>query len=198
MATATKKTKKTIKPKAPIKKAPIKKTTKTKVAEKEVKPKNGLILETVISRSLYTTGFYLYIYKTRDQMISAIKKKHGARNACELNDGGACGVVFEADDIYVDKVEKEEYQIFAEMFLNEADLDMDILAHECVHTTFILEREVLRFIGLYDGNDWTGEAPEERFAYTIGDFVDAILKKCIDNGIQLKFRAERKEKREQK
>jgi len=160
---------------------------KKKVDVVKKKKQKNLILDTVISRPLYSNGFKLKVYNTRKNMLGAIKNNYNARNfAADIND--AAGVVFEMDDIWEDKKNCEEYKLFAIMYLNEEDIDVDIITHECTHAAFIHERNIVRYIGIYDGNDGTGDSPEERFCYTIGAFVDEVIKACLESKVNLKWR----------
>jgi hypothetical protein len=123
-------------------------------------------------------------------MHAGIKKWVSSRNYNELlkNDPSIAGMVLEEEDgiKYTDK-DGFECKVFAAMFLNEADFSIETVAHECLHVTMVYERNVLRFMGMYEGNDDTGEAAEERLAYTIGEYIDLILKQCIANNIKIRF-----------
>jgi hypothetical protein len=119
-------------------------------------------------------------------MHTAIDKwvrEHGFAGLSNGDDDTA-GMVLDTDDKYINKTECQEYYVFAHMFLNEADLSINIIAHECVHAVMTYERNVTRFLGCYDGNDGTGEAAEERFAYTLGEFVDNVITACLEHKIK--------------
>jgi hypothetical protein len=112
-------------------------------------------------------------------MVNGIKKwlqKHGYDQNI---DSDVAGMVLEnhKEEIKIDK-DDQELKIFAAMFLNEQDLSMNVIAHESVHAAMDYERLIVRFLGVYDGNDDSGEAPEERLAYTVGEYVEEIVKLC--------------------
>ena len=170
-----------------------------KVEIPQKKKQQNLIVNTIIARPCYSNGFRLRIYKTRKTMFNAIKNNYEQKRM-DINLEDAVGVVFETDEIVDNKKEQEEYKLFANMYLNEEDINVDVIAHECTHATFMFERNVMRYLGVYDGNDGTGDSPEERFAYTLGSFVDEVIKACIENKVNLKWRevcsCEKKDKKE--
>jgi len=148
----------------------------------------GCRLQTIISQNLYTNGFELYIYNTKANMMKGIKKwliKNHYQNTEVSQD--MLGVVYEYTKLKSVEYEDDNFQVFGAMFLNEPYLTMDIIAHECVHAAMTLERNVIRYMGVYDGNDGSGQAPEERLAYTIGSFIDNILRACIKKKINVKL-----------
>jgi len=148
----------------------------------------GCRLETVISQVLYNNAFELYVYDSRKNMQFGIRKWLISNKYTNVIDYDISGVVLTNDKLTIIKDEDGmEKRIFAAMFLCEEDFDMNLLTHESIHAAMILEREVLRFCGLYDGNDESGYAPEERLAYTVGEFVDVILEKCIEANIKVRF-----------
>jgi hypothetical protein len=159
-----------------------------KLFRKKAAFSKGCVLQTYVGRSLYANGFELYVYDTREHMMSGVQKWVTTRNYKDFKDATIAGIVLEEDEgkTLVNE-DGEECRVFAAMFLNEADLNMETLTHECLHVTMVYERNVLRYVGLYEGNDDTGEAAEERLAYTIGEYVDLILKQCIKNKIKVRF-----------
>jgi hypothetical protein len=150
----------------------------------------GCKLQTFIGRALYANVFELFVYDTRANMKAGIQKWITTRNYKTIpkEETSIAGMVLEEEDgaTYVDS-DGFEYKVFAAMFLNEADFSMETCAHECLHVTMVYERNVLRFMGMYEGNDDTGEAAEERLAYTIGEYIDLILKQCIKHKIKIRY-----------
>jgi len=110
-------------------------------------------------------------------------------------DLGAAGLIYENNKNQEIEFEGEDYKLFAAMFLNEEDLHVNIIAHEVTHIALTLERNILRFVGVYDGNDGTGNAPEERLAYTIDEFMEKIIRVCIDKKVKLTLVAADKKKK---
>ena len=154
--------------------------------KKEKSFSKGCKIETIISQTLYTNAFELFVFDTRKNMLEGIKKwlqKGGYQNDVTQ----MSGVVYENEKQPVIKHNDEEYRLFAAMFLNEDEFSVDILAHECVHAAMTCERKIVRYQGLYDGNDGTGSSPEERLAYTVGDFVENVLKVCLEKKIKVKY-----------
>jgi hypothetical protein len=146
-----------------------------------------LRLKTHIFRDLYANAFELYIYDTRANMAKAVTKFVQKQGYSDVSNGDdAAAMVLEQNGKFVDK-DGTDFTVFAAMFLNEADLSINIIAHESVHAAMDCERNVIKFIGLYDGNDGTGEASEERLAYTIGEYVDKIITECIEHKIKFQL-----------
>jgi hypothetical protein len=161
-----------------------------KVLKKKNKPyTKGCRLQTFIGRVLYANVFELFMYDTRENMLSGIRRwtseNHYKDTPPDIN---IAGMVLEEDgDRKIIDEDNNECKVFAAMFLNEADFDIQTLSHECLHVTMVYERNILRFVGLYEGNDDTGEAAEERLAYTMGEYVDLILRQCIKHNIKIKY-----------
>jgi len=153
-------------------------------------PQKGLKLEKYISQALYANSIELFIYDTKVNMIAGMRKWLIANkyNKTAEEQFSLVGCVFEnnRNQTYRDK-HGEEYKLFAALFLCEEFLSMDLLAHECLHVAMTLERNIIRYCGLYDGNDGSGNAAEERLAYCVGDFMDQILRACIKEKVKLKF-----------
>jgi hypothetical protein len=150
----------------------------------------GCKLHTFIGRELYANVFELFIYDTRANMKRGIQKWIQTRNYQKIakEETSIAGMVLEedADKLHVEK-DGTESKVFAAMFLNEADFSIETVAHECLHAAMVYERNVLRYLGLYEGNDDTGESAEERLAYTIGEYIDIILRQCILHKIKIKY-----------
>jgi len=154
--------------------------------EKKFSP--GCKLKTIIGQGTYLNGFELYVYDTKINMHKGLKKwfqVHNYKNESVGHD--VCGMVVENHDLEKRIINDDEYHIFAAMFLCEEFLCTDIIAHECTHCAFVLERNIFRFVGLYNGDDDTGVAPEERLAYNIGDFTESIFKTCSKNKLKIKY-----------
>lgn len=158
----------------------------------------GCKVQTHISQTLYANAFELFIYDTRKNMLAGCNKwlaNNNYKNDKMDVNADYAGLVFENEKMpIIVNTEGDDYKVFAAMFLNEQDLTMNILAHESTHAAMVLERNVIRYVGLYDGDDGTGASSEERLAYTIGEFVENILHACIKYKIKLKYVEEEKKK----
>jgi len=148
----------------------------------------GLKLRTYIYRPLYANAFELIIYNKREEMEKGIESwlsAQGQRDKIE----DVAGTVYENDNLpsFVNKEDGLTYKCFATMFLNVEDLSVEIIAHECGHVVFILHREIYRYLGHYLGNDDSGDSIEENYCYTLGEYIDEVMKICIKNKLNVKL-----------
>jgi len=148
---------------------------------------NGLKLKIIISQLLYTNAFELFIFDTKKNMLNGIKKWL-KENKAELNIefNSAIGITIENMKYPIINENDEEYKIFGAMFLCEEFLDIDLLAHECLHMAFLLEKNIYRFIGQYNVDN-SGNSSEERLTYSMSEFIKNILKQCIKNKIKIEL-----------
>jgi hypothetical protein len=143
-----------------------------------------------VGRQLYANVFEVYIFDTRANMVNGVQKWVQERHYKKFNSEEitVAGLVLEEEETktVTNAEDGIDYCLFAAMFLNEQDLTIDIAAHEAVHAAMVHERNIIKYIGLYEGNDDTGEAPEERLAYTIGEYVEQIMLVCQKEHINLR------------
>jgi hypothetical protein len=69
---------------------------------------------------------------------------------------------------------------FAEIFLNEENLGVGVVAHECLHVAMAHERYINHFAMRYDPDN--GNADEERLAYYLTSVVKGVYNVLYDNG----------------
>jgi len=74
-------------------------------------------------------------------------------------------------------------QPYAEVFLNEENLGVGIVAHECLHVAMAHERFVSRFAMNYGPGEGGGSLEdEERLAYYLTSVVKGVYNVLYDNG----------------
>jgi len=152
----------------------------------------GCRLHTIVSQFLYTNAFELFVFNNKDNLMKGIKKWLSENNLKSEINLDIAGVVFVAGkDRLVTNEFGDECKIFAAVFFNEEHLTAEVISHEAAHLTFMLERNVIRYVGLYGEDDHSGYSAEERYSYTIGDFVDSIINKCQKAKLKLKWRLDK-------
>jgi len=109
-------------------------------------------------------------------MIAAAKQ-WGMKNGspCIIDDD-TIGVVVDHGNHPVVKFNDDDVKVYGAIFLSEEDISVEIVAHEAVHATMEIEREAIRYMGGYHGNEGTGYSAEERLAYTVAELTNEMLK----------------------
>ena len=162
------------------------------MAKDKVKRSTGyknLKLRKTIWQNLYTNAFEIFVFKDRKSMVNGICK-WAKLNKYKLNfeDLEVMALIFENESLPEVEIDGYEYRMFATIFFNEEDLNINIIAHECVHAAFILERNVLRYIGNYVGNNGTGISSEERYAYNVDNFLAKVVQECLAAKLKVKVK----------
>ncbi len=125
-----------------------------------------------LKRPQYKFFFQLLVFRDESSMQLGIRKYHKSHGI----DGG-----FESIDRtlaqfspYVRRcVTEDDDGLFGYMFLNEKNLGVGIVAHECLHAAFAYDRFINGFDACYgDGQHRLDD--EERLAYLLTDYTRLV------------------------
>ena len=130
--------------------------------------------EFTITRPDYYDTLKVRVYKTLQSLQKACKEINknqdfSETDGAEINSGFKIinGINYTPD-------------MFTIICLCEQSMELEIIAHECIHATFTHERNVLRFNAVYIEKEH-----EERFAYYYNWLLSIILKTLLDNGYKV-------------
>jgi len=123
---------------------------------------------------LYDVTFRLAVYKTRKEMLSAlaadVKKEGGVNNTSPRT----AGLFRPTPGIVNHNIPGIGYSnMLGTMYLNLADVDDEILAHECGHAAFAYEFDSLHYTGKFDDDDFE---EQENYCYFLGKAVAKVAK----------------------
>jgi hypothetical protein len=136
-------------------------------------------IKTDPSRSEYFDLIILSTQKGMNKYVELYSDKHGMKIE---HDAHTAGLVQGTQIHEYPAMDDRKWfsSHFATMFLNEEQLCLEIIAHECLHLAMAHERFVVHFDMRYGGELYDDISDEERLAYFHGrvfDGVYAILKK---------------------
>lgn len=148
--------------------------------------------KTLVAEPCYTSAFWVYLYDSKKAMIEGYNdwcKEQG--HLVERDTPDYKGVCVSYNVVQKAKVkvgnDEDEYDVFAVMFLNKDDVDLNTIAHECLHMVVSNERDVMKFIGLYGDRNGDGNDPEERIAYRLGSYFEDVVKFVFESGYTLRL-----------
>jgi len=128
-----------------------------------------------IKKPGWNATFIVHVSKTRKAMVKATldfyKQMKWDPKFDNIDNNETFGRVIQIEGI----PQKNE---FAHMFLNEQDLDIGVLTHECLHVALAHERLIFRF-GMCYGDEITDD--EERLCYYHTHAVRAVYDLLIAN-----------------
>jgi len=158
-------------------------------SKKATKPK----YEFKVKLDHYESYFNVYIYENRQSIAKGIINY--CRNILgekSFNlEGEIYGIVLGIPAVKgKDDFGLYRSDCFASMFLNEEDLDVYTIFHECLHTALMNESKILRFDCQYidENNSFFGENDEERLTYKQNDYAMKIIDFLLDKGINVSLK----------
>ncbi len=122
----------------------------------------------------FDVTFRLAICKTRKEMLREIKKYREKLSETGYTDSNTMGM-FCPTPHYLNNELPGCFtsNVFGTMFLNLADINDEIIIHECGHAAFAWEEHIRKYTGsLY--NDGMDE--QEEFCYFLGAAADKVMK----------------------
>jgi len=125
-----------------------------------------------VERAGWTSYFDLFVSPSAKAMRAYIKKYFEAHNFLIPRVDDTLGLV--------QPIQSKD-GMFAACFLNENNLGVGTVAHECLHIAMAHERFVSRF-GMDYGDGDSGLDDEERLAYLLTDTVSGVYNVLYDNG----------------
>jgi hypothetical protein len=130
----------------------------------------------------WTDTFEVYVSRDRKQMLQHIAEwsKKNRRDVLEANEEtiAICcpttGKTLEGSDAVW------ESSMFATLFFNKEELDLEVIIHECGHAAFARERFVARFRCSYGPQC---NAHEERYVNLVAKASDGVVKTLRREGL---------------
>ena len=120
----------------------------------------------------FDVSFRLSLCRTRKEMLSAINrddKKIPDAEKCTLD---TMGMFRPTPDIINHGIPGIGYSnIFGTMYLNLADLDDNVIVHECGHAAFFWEFKIRHYTGTFKDDDMK---EQEEFCYFLDKAVDKV------------------------
>jgi len=118
--------------------------------------------------------FSLAVFKTRKEMLAAIKKNVPAEayGGNGKSDGRTKGMFHPTPQLINSGVPGTCFSnMFGTMYLNLADLTDEVIAHECAHAAFSFEYNVRHYDGTFGDDDFD---EQESYCYFLGKAVEKV------------------------
>jgi hypothetical protein len=137
----------------------------------------GLIFNELIHEKNYKNAIEIFCYDTSDEMNEGFKqwnKSHGDRFKDDL--------VYTASLEVFTNEQRDGWNIFSVVFFAKENLNLGIISHELLHSTFTFFRDILHF-------NWNFTRPrgfwddEEKFTYMHESFLTSTLSKFKEKNI---------------
>ena len=118
----------------------------------------------------FDVSFRLALCRIRKEMLSAInrddKKIPGTKKSSPYTVG-----LFRSFPGIIGMPGIAYSNIFGIMYLNLADIDDEVIAHECAHAAFFWEFNIRHYAGTFNDDDMK---EQEEFCYFLGKAVDKV------------------------
>jgi len=115
--------------------------------------------------------FRLALCRTRKEMLSAINRDDEKLHNTEKTTSDVMGL-FRTFPGIIDMPGIGYSNIYGIMYLNLADINDNVIIHECGHATFFWVFNIRHYTGKFDNEDNFKE--QEEFCYFLGKAVDKV------------------------
>ena len=123
----------------------------------------------------FDVSFRLALCRTRKEMLSAVNRDDDKMPGTKKSTSDTIGVFRSMPGIICKDIPGIGYSnIFGTMYLNLADLNDNVIAHECAHAAFFWEFNIRRYAGKFDDDGNFKE--QEEFCRFLGSAVEKVKK----------------------
>ena len=126
----------------------------------------------------FNVTFRLAIYKTRKEMLSAIETDVKKQGGVNTTNSRTMGMFRTMPSVVNSDIPGTCYSdMFGAMYLNLADVNDEIIAHECAHAAFAWEYNIRHYTGTFDDD---GIDEQEVYCYFLGRITDIVMRTVKD------------------